>query len=100
MSTSGSDALANCEVTTGYFVKTANAADVTKVVIAKAEKNQYAEDGTSVTFETAVAAECSQETVPVYYRCSDETYSFAASYQLADRFFDVGYYPTYPEGYA
>lgn len=85
MSTSGSDALADCEVTTGYFVKTAYATDVTKFVIAKAEKNQYAEGGISQTFETAVAADCSQETSPVYYRCSDETYSFAASYQLADR---------------
>ena len=42
-STAGSHALADCNIALGYYLKTADAIDVTKVVIAQAEENQYAE---------------------------------------------------------
>jgi hypothetical protein len=94
-------ALGDCKVAPGYYLKTADATDVTKVVISQATANHFSVGGTSVTANTPDAVGAYDDSV-AYRECPDRTHSSVGSSELADCYLDGGYYLSYPplQGYA
>ena len=83
-SVAGSDALADCKVSPGYYLKKADAADVSNIEIAQAAEDHYATGGTPVTSGTADTAVDHGTSSKVYFTCPFSGHSHKGAETIED----------------